>query len=83
MPCSWRCPGLVSAQGGARVSSANLSPTWHFGAVVYYGLPVGEGTIIVAIADEQKLESTMIIANGKFGPLDSYSPSAVTRWLAL
>ena len=65
--------GLVSAQGGA--PSANLPPAFLFGTAMADGLPVGEGTMIVAMAGEQKLGSTMVMENGKFGPLELMQPT--------
>ena len=65
--------GLVSAQGGA--PSANLPPAFLFGTAMADGLPVGEGTMIVAMAGDQKIGSTMVMANGKFGPLELMQPS--------
>ena len=65
--------GLVSAQGGA--PSANLPPAFLFGTAMADGLPVGEGTMIVAMAGEQKLGSTMVMDNGKFGPLELMQPT--------
>ncbi|MCY3692900.1 MAG: hypothetical protein OXH30_12980, partial [Chloroflexi bacterium] len=65
--------GLVSAQGGA--SNANLPPAFLFGTAMADGLPVGEGTMIVAMAGDQKLGSTMVMENGKFGPLELMQPT--------
>ena len=65
--------GLVSAQGGA--PSANLPPAFLFGTAMADGLPVGEGTMIVAMAGEQKIGSTMVMDNGKFGPLELMQPT--------
>ena len=65
--------GLVSAQGGA--PSANLPPAFLFGTAMADGLPVGEGTMIVAMAGDQKVGSTMVMANGKFGPLELMQPT--------
>ena len=65
--------GLVSAQGGA--PSANLPPAFLFGTAMADGLPVGEGTMIVAMAGDQQVGSTMVMSNGKFGPLELMQPS--------
>ena len=65
--------GLVSAQGGA--SGANLPPAFLFGTAMADGLPVGEGTMIVAMAGDQKIGSTMVMENGKFGPLELMQPT--------
>ena len=66
--------GLVSAQGGA--SGANLPPAFLFGTAMADGLPVGEGTMIVAMAGDQKIGSTMVMSNGKFGPLELMQPTS-------
>ena len=65
--------GLVSAQGGA--PSANLPPAFLFGTAMADGLPIGEGTMIVAMAGDQKIGSTMVMENGKFGPLELMQPT--------
>ena len=65
--------GLVSAQGGA--PSANLPPAFLFGTVMADGLPVNEGTMIVAMVGDQKVGSTMVMSNGKFGPLELMQPT--------
>ena len=65
--------GLVSAQGGA--SGANLPPAFLFGTAMADGLPVGKGTMIVAMAGDQKIGSTMVMENGKFGPLELMQPT--------
>ena len=65
--------GLVSAQGGA--PSANLPPAFLFGTAMADGLPVGSGTMIVAMAGDQKIGSTMVMENGKFGPLELMQPT--------
>lgn len=65
--------GLVWAQDGA--PSANLPPAFLFGTAMADGLPVGEGTMIVAMAGDQKIGSTMVMDNGKFGPLELMQPT--------
>ena len=65
--------GLASAQGGAAV---NLPPAFLFGTAVADGLPVGEGVMITAMAGDQKVGETMVMANGKFGPLVLSQPPA-------
>ena len=65
--------GLVSAQGGA--PSANLPPAFLFGTAMADGLPVSEGTMIVAMAGDQKVGSTEVMMNGKFGPLQLMQPT--------
>ena len=64
--------GLVSAQGAP---SANLPPAFLFGTAMADGLPVGEGTMIVAMAGDEKIGSTMVMENGKFGPLELMQPT--------
>ncbi len=65
--------GLVWAQDGA--PSANLPPAFLFGTAMADGLPVGQGTMIVAMAGDQKVGSTMVMENGKFGPLELMQPA--------
>ena len=65
--------GLVSAQGSA--PSANLPPAFLFGTAMADGLPISEGTMIVAMAGDQKVGSTMVMENGKFGPLELMQPT--------
>ena len=65
--------GLVSAQGGA--PSANLPPAFLFGTAMADGLPVSEGTMIVAMAGDQKVGATEVMMNGKFGPLELMQPT--------
>ena len=65
--------GLVWAQDGA--PSANLPPAFLFGTAMADGLPVGKGTMIVAMAGDQKVGSTMVMDQGKFGPLELMQPS--------
>jgi len=65
--------GLVWAQDGA--PSANLPPAFLFGTAMADGLPVGKGTMIVAMAGDQKVGSTMVMDNGKFGPLELMQPT--------
>ncbi len=65
--------GLVSAQGGA--PSANLPPAFLFGTAMADGLPISKGTMIVAMAGDQKIGSTMVMDNGKFGPLELMQPT--------
>ena len=65
--------GLVSAQGGA--PSANLPPAFLFGTAMADGLPISKGTMIVAVAGDQKIGSAMVMENGKFGPLELMQPT--------
>ena len=56
--------GLVAAQdGGANV---NVPPAFIFGTATADGIPVPEGTMVVAMAGDMKLDSTMTMAGGKF-----------------
>ena len=65
--------GLVWAQDGT--PSANLPPAFLFGTAMADGLPVGQGTMIVAMAGDQKVGSTMVMDQGKFGPLELMQPA--------
>ncbi len=65
--------GLVWAQDGA--PSANLPPAFLFGTAMADGLPISKGTMIVAMAGDQKIGSTMVMDNGKFGPLELMQPT--------
>ena len=57
--------GLVSAQGDAP-TNVNVPPAFIFGTATADGIPVPEGTLIVAMAGEMKLDSTMAMEGGKF-----------------
>ncbi|MXZ90497.1 MAG: hypothetical protein F4Z05_03365, partial [Chloroflexi bacterium] len=56
--------GLVAAQDGG--SSPNVPPAFIFGTATADGIPVPEGTMIVAMAGSMKLDSTMAMEGGKF-----------------
>ena len=55
--------GLVAAQDGG-TTNVNVPPAFIFGTAD--GIPVPEGTMIVAMAGEMKLDSTMAMEGGKF-----------------
>ena len=63
----------VSAQGGS--PSSDLPSAFLFGTAMADGLPVGEGTMIVAMAGDQKIGSTEVMMNGNFGPLELMQPT--------
>lgn len=67
--------GLTAAQDGGS-PSANVPPAFIFGTAMADGLPVGEGTMIVAMAGEEKLGSTSVRTGGDFGPLELMQPSS-------
>ena len=56
--------GLVAAQGGE--TSVNVPPAVIHGYAMADGLPVPEGTMVVAMAGDQKLGSTMSMEGGSF-----------------
>ncbi len=56
--------GLVAAQGDA--PRANVPPAFIFGSAMADGLPVPEGTMIVAMAGEEKIGSAMAMEGGSF-----------------
>ena len=56
--------GLVAAQDGG--SAPNVPPAFIFGTATADGIPVPEGTMVVAMAGDMKLDSTMTMAGGKF-----------------
>ena len=56
--------GLVAAQGDA--PRANVPPAFIFGNAMADGLPVPEGTMIVAMAGEEKIGSAMAMQGGGF-----------------
>ena len=57
--------GLVAAQDGG-TTNVNVPPAFIFGTATADGIPVPEGTMIVAMAGEMKLDSTMAMEGGKF-----------------
>ena len=56
--------GLVAAQGDA--PRANVPPAFIFGNAMADGLPVPEGTMIVAMAGDQTIGSAMAMQGGGF-----------------
>ena len=56
--------GLVAAQDGG--TNINVPPAFIFGTATADGIPVPEGTMVVAMAGDMKLDSTMTMAGGKF-----------------
>ena len=59
--------GLVAAQdGGTTPTNVNVPPAFIFGTATADGIPVPEGTMVVAMAGDMKLDSTMTMAGGKF-----------------
>ena len=57
--------GLAAAQEGG-TTSVNVPPAFIFGTAMADGLPVSEGTMITAMAGEEKLASAMAMEGGKF-----------------
>ena len=56
--------GLVAAQGDA--PRANVPPAFIFGNAMADGIPVPEGTMIVAMAGDEKIGSAMAMQGGGF-----------------
>ena len=56
--------GLVAGQGDA--PRANVPPAFIFGNAMADGIPVPEGTMIVAMAGEEKIGSAMAMSGGGF-----------------
>lgn len=56
--------GLVAAQGDA--PRANVPPAFFFGYAMADGLPVPEGTMVVAMAGDEKIGSAMTMAGGHY-----------------
>lgn len=56
--------GLVAAQGGE--TSVNVPPAIIYGTAMADGLPVPEGTMVVATAGDQEIGSTMSMEGGAF-----------------
>ena len=56
--------GLVAAQGDA--PRANVPPAFFFGYAMADGLPVPEGTMIVAMAGDEKIGSAMAMQGGHY-----------------
>ena len=57
--------GLVAAQDGGS-PAPNQPPAFVFGTAMADGIPVPAGTMIVAMAGDMELDSTMAMAGGKF-----------------
>ena len=64
--------GLAMAQDG---NSGNVPPSTLFGTAMADGFPVPPGTMIVAMVGDEKIGSTEVMADGKFGPLTLMAPS--------
>ena len=64
--------GLVMAQDG---NSGNVPPATLFGTAMADGFAVPPGTMIVAMVGDEKVGSTEVMADGKFGPLTMMAPS--------
>ena len=58
--------GLVAAQDGGGAAAPNQPPAFISGTAMSDGIPVPEGTMIVAMAGEMKLGSAMAMSGGKF-----------------
>lgn len=56
--------GLVAAQGDA--PRANVPPAFIFGYAMADGLPVPEGTMVVAMAGDEKIGSAMTMMGGHY-----------------
>lgn len=56
--------GLVAAQGDA--PRANVPPAFMFGYAMADGLPVPEGTMVVAMAGDEKIGSTTTMMGGHY-----------------
>ena len=56
--------GLVAAQGDA--PRANVPPAFFFGYAMADGLPVPEGTMIVAMSGDEKIGSAMAMQGGHY-----------------
>ena len=57
--------GLVWAQDGSQ-PSANMPPAFIFGTAMADGLPVPKGTMVVAMAGDDKIGSAMAMEGGGF-----------------
>ena len=65
--------GLAMAQDGS--DSGNVPPATLFGTAMADGFAVPPGTMIVAMVGDEKVGSTEVMADGKFGPLTLMAPS--------
>ena len=64
--------GLAMAQDG---NSGNVPPATLYGTAMADGFAVPPGTMIVAMVGDEKVGSTEVMADGKFGPLTLMAPS--------
>ena len=64
--------GLAMAQDG---NSGNVPPATLFGTAMADGFAVPPRTMIVAMVGDEKIGSTEVMADGKFGPLVLMAPS--------
>ena len=64
--------GLAMAQDG---DTGNVPPATLFGTAMADGFAVPPGTMIVAMVGDEKIGSTEVMANGKFGPFTLMAPS--------
>ncbi len=58
--------GLAAAQDNGNVPSVNLPPAFIFGTATADGIPVPEGTMIVAMVGKKELASTETEIGGKY-----------------
>ena len=58
--------GLVMGQDGGTAPSVNVPPAFIFGTATADGIPVSEGTMVVAMAGDTKLDSAAVMMGGKF-----------------
>ena len=65
--------GLAMAQDGS--DTGNVPPATLFGTAMADGFAVPPGTMIVAMVGDEKIGSTEVMANGKFGPFTLMAPS--------
>ena len=64
--------GLAIAQDG---DTGPRPPATLFGTAMADGFAVPMGTMIVAMVGDEKIGSTEVMANGKFGPFELMAPS--------
>ena len=64
--------GLAMAQDG---NTGNTPPATLFGTAMADGFAVPPGTMIVAMVGDEKVGSTEVMADGKFGPFTLMAPS--------
>ena len=63
--------GLAMAQDGG---TGNVPPATLYGTAMADGFAVPPGTMIVAMVGDEKVGSTEVMADGKFGPLTLMAP---------